>query len=436
MLKVLSKALLLCFIMGSCIPETREETTFYLTGASQKLTYSKTEVKRICSVIDIQDSVGLIDEKMAELLRTESVQSTGSRTIHDFAGHDFVVARYDEKGYGILNVANDDIVEIAPFSPLPFDWEAEDVRYIPLNGFYEAKDGSFVNSETDEVLSQGEISYLEDESARFVEKSIDDKNEALLEQAQSSTTVKSAKTKSVDSGKHPLEEGLIYADVEVPYSWYFKRNSTQFPDNQKNSDGKGDCGYVAASFLLAYNEIFNSTGYFSTEQSVKYIKSYAGTKTNDGWDGVPELIDSFPHDIWGSEIGESFPWTISDAINSFMSGKDKKYDIYNYVWKFSTVTDPVREGVPAAYFGNAPKVDTGNGTIPHVVVVYGYYNDGKLLVHYGWNNYSQVVISQYGTYDLGGVIGIYNKSLHKHNKYFGDKATRKNYCGCGALMEC
>ncbi len=289
--------------MGSCIPETREETTFYLDGAPQKTTYSKAEIKRVCSAIDVRDSVDLIDEKMAELLRVESVHSTASRTIHDFAGHDFVIARYGDKGYGILNVANDDIVEIAPFSPLPFDWEAGDIRYVPLNGFYESKNGSFVDSETGEALSASKISYLEAESTRFVEQSIDDKNEALANQTQSSPATKSIKTKSADSGNHLLEEGLIYADVEVPNYWYFKRNLTKFPDNQSNSKGEGDCGYVAASILLTYNEIFNSTGYFSADQVRKYIKPYIGAKTGNGWDGVPELIDSFPHDIWGSEIG-------------------------------------------------------------------------------------------------------------------------------------
>lgn len=430
MLKVLSKALMLCAILGPSVQSQKQSATFVLESRGEKITYSKNKIKKICSINDINLSASLIDSKMAELLKVDAISSTATKTIHDFAGNDYVVATYGDLGYGILNVANDDVVEIAPFSPLPFDWDNEDVRYVPWVGFYEKRGSTFFDTKTGEEVSVDTLNYLGTESQRFVEQSIDDKNEVAVSQTRSIKKSKSINMAS-DITNYPLNSRLIYADVEVPYSWYFKRNINQYPKN----DG-GYCGYVAASLLLAYNEIFNSTGYFSKEQSAKYITPYTGIKLESGWDGVPTLANSFPKDVWGENIGKSVPSTINDAIHQFMSGKGKEYEIYNYVWQFATVTDPIKQGVPAAYFGNIPNVETGSGTEPHVVTAYGYFNDGKLLVNYGWEGYSQVVMSQLGLFDLGGVIAIYNKSSHKHNKYFSDRITRKNYCGCGALMEC
>ena len=82
-----------------------------------------------------------------------------------------------------------------------------------------------------------------------------------------------------------------------------------------------------------------------------------------------------------------------------------------------------------------PDPDTGKN-ISHTTVVYGYYDDGKVLCHFGWDGYSQVVMSKLGMFSQGAVISIYNESSHCHNKYFIDKSSGKQYCGCGELMSC
>lgn len=429
MLKVLTKALLFCSILTIRLPGDPYPKTLTLGNETQQKISAKKQIKRIKTTEEKELSTRLIDTKMRELLQGKEIQSIGSRIIRDFAGHDYVVARYGELGYGVLNVANDDIVELAPFSPLPFDWESDDVRYVPWVGYYEKKDGRFFNTRSKEEISDNGLIDLEEESVRFVNQSIDDKNTAVF--AESSTQLPSKPKDTNLSNSDNRVDAFMYADHEVPNSWYFKRNYDQYPENPNNI-----CGYVSASLLLAYNEIFNSTGYFSKAEASKYIKPYQGTRHSNGWDGVPELIDSFPWEIWGEGIGESVPSTICSAINSFLSAKDKKYDIYKYYWEFSTITDPIKDGMPAAYFGNMKEDPDSENRINHVVTVYGYYDDGRLLCHYGWDGYSQVIMSQLGTFSLGGVVAIYNKSSHLHNRYFSDRITKKNYCGCGVLMEC
>ena len=291
------------------------------------------------------------------------------------------------------------------------------------------KTGVFFDARSKEEISDDGLLDLEEESVRFVNQSIVDKNAAVFTEPirQSSSKPKDINISNSDDRINVL----VYADHEVPNSWYFKRNYDQYPKNPGNI-----CGYVSASLLLAYNEIFKSTGYFSRAEASKYIEPYEGILRSNGWDGVPILADSFPWKMWGEGIGESVPSTICSAIDSFLSAKGKNYDIYKYYWEFSTITDPIKDGVPAAYFGSMKKDQNSEKRINHVVTVYGYYDDGRLLCHYGWDGFSQVVMSQLGAFSLGGVVAIYNKSSHLHNRYFSDRVTKKNYCGCGVLMEC
>ena len=423
MLKILSSVMLLGAIIATSSPvkqmaavgQELEETTMALSR--------EVKLKKLQSKSEMERSVALIEEKMRTLLGSDGLSAERVETIHDFSGNEYLFASFGANGYGILNVANDDVVETAPFAPLPFK-EGDEVLYVPWIGYFKREGSTYQDLKDGHELSQDEIEHLKEESSRFAVQSVIDADEDAAQMKKSKIGFK----KTAPTNK-PMSSGLIYADHEVPYSWYFKRNYDEFPHNDT-----GICGYVSASMMLAYNELFNSTGYFSSAQSTTYITPYEGSFGPNGWDGVPDLSDSFPKAIWGNGIGDSVPGDIHSAINSFMNGKTKKYDIYDYVWKFATIKDPVKDGCPAAYFGNMQSPSGGNSS-GHVVTVYGYYDNGDLLVHYGWEGYSQVVMSELGLFSQGGAVAIYNKSSHVHNnRYFIDHATGKHYCGCGELM--
>ena len=78
--------------------------------------------------------------------------------------------------------------------------------------------------------------------------------------------------------------------------------------------------------------------------------------------------------------------------------------------------------------------DFNDGTGDHAVVVYGLYDNTDVLCHFGWNGYTQVVMSRLGLFEQGFVTSIYNNSAHAHNTYF--VLNNLTYCGCGDLITC
>ena len=125
----------------------------------------------------------------------------------------------------------------------------------------------------------------------------------------------------------------------------------------------------------------------------------------------------------------------SDALlNPAFSAYDKTvyYTVEETSGLFTDITKPINDGYPALYMGNMPDFEGGTGA--HGVVVYGTYDTGSVLCHYGWPGYSQVIMSSLGLFEKAGTISIYNHSNHFHHAYFMLNGTP--YCGCGLEMMC
>lgn len=388
---------------------------------------------------DLKSGVNAAAEIVRDNLKSfktgNSYSLSRSKLLHDFNGNEYVLAEFSPFGYGIYNVANGDVVEAAPGEESPFSKTDGDLYYLPWVGCYEKIREDYFDLSTGKALPDEALARLKEESDAFVERSLTSINEANIAKVDDGVAFGRMVPMRVADGDHPIWNGEISADTEVPYSWYFKRCAVEFPTNSS-----GYCGYVAGSMLLAYNEIFKSTGYFSAAEASNYISPFRGSWTGS-WNssssqngplGVPDLSDSFPRTEWGQDIGGSAPNDIANAINSFMAGKSKDYDLYNYVSVFSNIYDPIKDGVPAAYFGNISMLNGGN----HVIVVYGKYNDGRLLCHFGWEYKTQVMMSRLGLFQEGGVLAVYNHSAHVHNKYFINNVDGHKYCGCGVMVEC
>lgn len=363
----------------------------------------------------------------------------------DFAGNDYAFISFSPAGYAIYNLSSGDFVEVSPFGQNPFSktGNTNDRFYSPIAGFFRKENDSFVNVIDNTLIKGDDIEKYAEISTTTYDGNI--KNHTNFEHRQY-VQGDIVCYSSGNTPHYPVSQGMLTADHEVPYSWFFKLNNTKFAAESvyKGSETPHwECGYVAGALLLSYQEFFESTGYFNAYEVSQYINvanvtSYTNGIPND----IPEVKDDFLeyfwnlHQSWGSTAS-----TIKDAVAAFMdaSGKNRVYEDYCYDWITATVTDPVKDGVPDILFGNLPAPnDTtyGNGSTManHAVVVYGYYDNGKLLAHYGWNGYSQVILTTPDLFHLGGVYAIYNKSAHVHNKYF--KKGNLYYCGCGTLMSC
>lgn len=386
--------------------------------------------RRYASSSVIDEASSKIESELYSLGIEDNISKI--KILHDFDGNEYIFGLFSKQGYGIYNINNSDVVELAPFASLPFNWDCTDVIYLPWVGFFERNNSNYFDAKTNIKLEDSYVSSLQERSKQFAKQSVlDAKNKPIPTQRNILKT-------STPSTNHDPSNEIITADHEVPYSWYFKKNINSFQYNSNNT-----CGYIAASLLLAYSEIFKCTGYFSAEEAKKYITPYTGIRTFNTkkkeyeWDGVPDYYKEFPTDVWGENIGDAQPSTIDKAIHAFLNdrNKDVQYHNYFYYWKFASVTKPINDGFPAALFGMLPHPDT-NKDISHTAVVYGYFDSGKLLCHFGWHDYSQVVMSELGLAQQGAVLSIYNESEHRHNEYFIDKYSGRKYCGCGELMSC
>lgn len=334
--------------------------------------------------IDISKIELFMLKQVRKYTKTSDYFVKRSFVLYDFDDNPFVLTEFNQ-GHGVYSLAASDFTELSPFGKSPYESVEsgfDDLRYVFMNGYYykSPSSGSVFNiREPSKPLDENELSSLKSLSTSSYNVLLENKNyENMTEILNSSfDEISLALTKSSPSdtsrsgggtgtGKNDPSQGIITADVEVPYSWYFKYNVSGFPWNSGSI-----CGYVAASLLLGYNEFFRSAGYFSQEQADTYISNGVGTFGK----AIPSISDAFPKGVWGGDIGSSTPSTIQGAIDSFLKDKGKKYDNYNYVSMFSNIYDPIKDGVPAIYFGNFETlVPHGN----HAVVAYGSFNDGKL----------------------------------------------------------
>lgn len=392
--------------------------------------------------IDISKIELFMLKQVRKYTKTSDYVIKRSTVLYDFDDNPFVLTEFN-KGYGIYSLAASDFTELSPFGESPYamvESDFDDLRYVFMNGYYfksSVGDRFFNVCEPNKPLNEIELSSLKSLSTSSCSVFLKNKNYENMEKILNSSSDKESSILAepnpydtnrngggTGTGKNDPSQGIITAKVEVPYSWYFKYNTNRFPRN----DGS-ICGYVAASLILGYNEFFKSPGYFSQEQVDTYISFGVGTFGKV----VPSISDDFPKRVWGKDIGGSTPSTIQKAIDSFLEGKKKTYDHYNYVSMFANVYDPIKDGVPAIYFGNFETLEPHGD---HAVVAYGSFDDGKLLCHWGWKNTpgcSQVITNKLGLFNQGGVYALYNKSDHVHKMYFIDE-NRQGRCGCGEKM--
>ena len=345
--------------------------------------------------------------------------------INDFEENKYVLVEFSPIGYLIYNVSNGDIVECAPTSYSPYlKTETKNLYYLPMVGYFSKVSGKYSDLMEKREVKEIELSSYKSESKRYHNKSltkIDEKNVQRTLIGSKKSVRRMRKNAEVEAF---ISTTMIYADVEVPYSWYFKKNVVDFA--YLDTD-EGCCGYVATALLLSYLEIFISTGYFSPAQSTQYIRTYNGSQF---YVGVPEVTNNFLYEL--GNPGGTTQYQIKQIINNFMSGKSKNYQIKETTGVFTNIEKPINDGYPAIYLGNMPDFNDGNGN--HAVVVYGLYDNTDVLCHFGWNGYTQVVMSRLGLFEAGGVTSIYNKSAHAHNTYF--ILNNLTYCGCEEYITC
>ena len=376
----------------------------------------------------------LIKEEIFNLTNSQYYSIEYLTYARDFNGNIFAVAKFFPKGFAILNLSIGEFMEISTNSDFPYEIDqVKSKYYVPLYGFYN-EDGSSSLTNTSNAISSSDnkdstsLSNLKKISNQLSINYPKFRNRTNLEKIQGKIQIndyyyddmpQETPSMTVFSGVDAPK-----AEIEIPYSWFFRLNKTQFPENID-----GNCGYVVMSMLLWYADMFESAGYLSAYDYENFITVGNGEYGKC----VPTLSEDFI-DHYRPNSGSLVPVDAGDLIDEFMVGKEIDYDCKTTIWVFTKgIDDILAEGIPVGYFGNLP-VEPNNNKGFHAITVYGSYGNGKILAHYGWDGYNQVIISKASMFELGGYVYIENYETHHHRKYISNG--KHSYCGCGLLMEC
>ncbi|MBQ9457589.1 MAG: hypothetical protein IJU64_03670 [Bacilli bacterium] len=368
-------------------------------------------------------------------LRNDAFSINKTSLIFDLAHNPYYLVELSPIGFGIYNPAVGDITQLCPATNSPKCNGYTELFFVPTYGFVlRSKSGGYSNFHTGCLLNQKTVDSLTDKSASYYRSTIDEARETnFVPRTSIKMNADEELTTVPHSSQRVFSDYYVNVDHHIDYDWYFRLNSDCHPTNTGVI-----CGYVAASLVLGYLEIFKSSGYFSSSESNSYISIHEGTRYPGSiypWHGIPEISDSFPTAAWGNGIGTTMIWDVKDALSSFI-GTKKTYSFYYYLNVFASPTDPIDDGFPAIYMGNMPDYSGQfSGNIDHAVVIYGYSSvTDKLLVHFGYEDYSQVLMSKLGLFNCAGVLAVYNQSAHVHKAYFKTTVSNQYYCGCGALL--
>ena len=144
--------------------------------------------------------------------------------LKDFDGNVFVLVEFYPTGYGIYNVSNGDIVELSSSANSPYYSlnNHDKLYYVPMAGYYKKVNNSYVDILTNQSISSlfvDELKSLSNNLQMNAIKYINSSNVKMVLEGLSTNSINTYITNSTNLNINDLYQS---ADVEVPYSWYFK----------------------------------------------------------------------------------------------------------------------------------------------------------------------------------------------------------------------
>lgn len=219
------------------------------------------------------------------------------------------------------------------------------------------------------------------------------------------------------------------SEYRVPYSYYFEKLDgviNSFPENVN-----GDCGYVAASILLSYYDLFYNSDIIADE----YITPVSNDSfLEEEWTYFPcanMLFKNLLHTFYDENATTSY--SMHYIINSYFLTKDDVEGISFYnatLPNFTQICNQLSLNRPLILYGNFDF----EGRVNHGFIVYGFneisYTEKMLLAHLGWEDDSEVWFNLFlfDDWNISGTALALNSNslLHKHGDTF--KINNHSYC--------
>lgn len=336
------------------------------------------------------------------------------KELHDLNGNKFLHVNFNPFGYSILSMETYETIECNPLRKASMKINNGDIYY-PVLGAFEQRSDVLISKQRHNSIPKSSFASLMQYSDKFQASLSEEKQQSLLLKSNALKTTRS--NSGGGSGGNQtdwvidISQQVVTADVEIPYSWFFKYNTDRFSYSNGGSDGI--CEYVAYLMLAEYNDFFKAKGYFSDTEIRNYVSPVqAGTFET----AIPNVSDEFVYQLF-LKNGKKETLNTSDLnnlSNMFLSGKNVSYSNVSAYWMFGNPKDVIKNGKrPDMLCGKFPDIGD-SGLIGHNIVAYGYFTKGpfagKYLTHYGWDGDTQCIVDRrvYNT--------AYDWSLADHTK--------------------
>ncbi|ACF07542.1 Uncharacterised protein [Metamycoplasma arthritidis] len=417
--------------------------------------YSKKDKEIIESVVkcSIEEYVQFLELEIFKYNKKFNYKLKKLIICYDGYGNPYVYAEFEEKGHILVSLINNESVLINPLN------KKRILNNIDLNKKYtidyirhalrETKEEyiSAFSLETGFSVKNNPILRNLRKEKFSIKSNLNDKK-LIHEKHKIKKQIANYYKKEVPKNKNKGVGEIIYADVELKHSWWFKTKAEGFgyADGKSYSEQEkqgypsykeGLCHYVGAAMLLQYAEYFMSRDVFGFSGAWKYMES--GATNLSKFPESPTINKYLVLDLWGRHANWAIKTTgayFKSTMWSFLQSDGKKPSVYvqrrsmGAIWPWKWIDD----NKVFMTYGHVYNPNNGQ-TIGHSIMPYGYYNKGpnKYLAHFGWEDYSQVIVSQNLQTQVWLIALVQNNpqvkpTLRKHfyyeGKYYtGEEAT-------------
>lgn len=287
------------------------------------------------------------------------LESDAQPTVRPLQGG-FEVWEGARTGYAVVDADTRIALEYSATASSPFRSRAGELSYLGPGLYFASRAGQAVDLLTGETSSPTEHRALSlDAASLFHEQAI----------VPAQPTTRTVRAQDLD----PVLPGNIKSRVT---SYGYITGSYVYPNNS------GICGWVAGSIVTRYWHARSSA------RKLLPTKFRNGTNMTASPNFASHLQGSGNDGTWARPVANRLGW---NAQNQGVAA--------SWSWVLGNVgaASEVRNNRPVILFGSFPvRRDGKKGG--HAVVAYGETHNGYYITHYGWANYTNIVLN-------GGLVG-------------------------------
>lgn len=351
---------------------------------------------------------------MADAERTVSAV----KELRDYAGNVYYVCELEPTGYVISDASYGTIIEYSPSAPSPYLGVEGSLIYLgPTYCYARLNNGMLQNLFSGDVFSSSDDEFTS--SAYEISEQI---HATQAEYASTATETSTFETSSpavlLGSSWSPDANSSTITYHYISGGSKLKKLTQRaqigyydLPGDDENTR-KGVCGYVAAGLLLFWVD--------ECLQIENAINDFAFLRKNgNGFWGTGLTRELLSYGSNNSTAAIDIPFLfedISDVLDDYAEAHSLEIKYDRDIAVLHTLTSVMEwldeEKKPVILFGGLHNPQSsGNQTI-HAVLAYGWTENSKgdyleIIAHYGWPNYSEVVV-QKATSTFGSSVKLKN----------------------------